>query len=97
MKKIIFATAVLVVLAGCEQRKLPLFCNPGEYAWGASPDGTAGPWIMTKSGRPMIVIGDYRGRITGPQLSCEEAEKLLGIKAKRVGGKSELEGKSLHP
>ncbi|MPQ69501.1 hypothetical protein [Pseudomonas sp. MWU12-2323] len=78
MKNIIFAMAALAILTGCErEQKVSLVCN-GVEAYGITPFGTLGPWVMTKTG-PMI--GDIAGKATGQPIPCKEAEKLLGVEA----------------
>lgn len=78
MKNVIFPLLALAFLAGCDdQQKVSLLCN-GTDAYGITPEGQLGPWVMTKSG-PMI--GDIRGKATGEPIPCAEAEKLLGIQA----------------
>lgn len=67
-------------LIGCEERKFQptLLCN-GSDALGLTPEGWVGPWVMAKTGP---VIADPAGRVTGPAIPCDEAERLLGVKAR---------------
>jgi hypothetical protein len=79
--------ATFALLTGCEGgQDLSLVCK-GSDAYGVTQFGTLGPWVMTKSG-PMV--GDIRGVAVGEPIPCQQAEKLLGLKAEAwpsLGGK----------